>query len=675
MKKILLLIIAIGCALSLASCIVVPDNNPQIKNDGAVYSPNVPVSIVSGEDGEEFVGASVTSLRTALLGFGITPTLKSDSAEMTGSEIVLGRSERAASKLAYETMESKYVAGNVTYVICYKDGALAVGAMDEYAFSEAMKLLFSEYVTSDSLTVATDLLVSVNLSAQDYEAAMLESRIEEQVSGWDDRWAEATAVLGENSVDMLKNLYDCFGEDVYSWVAGLYDPDAGAFYYAGSALAYEGVSPDVESTCQALKIIYNSGMVDAYGSSIGPALNAALPEDMKADIVAFVQSLESEADGYFYHPQWGEQITDDRKGRDLQWSLQILGWFGAEPLYPSAIDRLKDSAATEAVSKVLATATGAHPDRFKSAENLVAYLEDVMDSDDDGFISAKESYNSGHQVASQSEQIKAAGLLDVCCDYFDSLQKAIYDRQVAAGQTPSGLWSDEVSYNSISGFFKISVLYSAANRGISYVDRVVDSAISCVLSEEDANQAVFVYNPWAALGEAMSGAKNANAIAEREGRALPYDMNELYGKVRAKLTDMLAATIEKCAVFKKEDGGFSYNVDQSAPKIQGVYASLGLPEGDVNATTLLCSYMINYIWSSIGVSKVDLWSAADFDKLMEIIDSNGSVVKVPGETAFTESFDETEEGETPNTVTVDSGANVYVTYGGEDSGNGYLLMD
>ncbi len=676
MKRIMLALTAMMCVFSLFSCLVVPGGGNtgenKVKNDGVVYSPEVEVAIVRSADNEEdYVAAQAAALRTRLLELGITPKLKSDTASADCSEIAIGETTREASVYAYGKMREVYKDGNVTYVILYKNGALAVGAMNEFSFGEAMSLLLEEYVSSGSLKVATDLEIFVNMTEEEYAASRLESNIAAQVDGWEDRWDEATAILGETNVDMLKNLYDCFGEDVYSWLAGLYDTETGAFYYAESSLAYEGFKPDVESTCQALKIIYNSGMVDAYGSSIGPALSAAIPKDMQADIVAFVQSLESEADGYFYHTQWGENIADDRKGRDLQWSLQILDWFGAEPLYPSAIDRISQSA-TEAVSKVIATAE--HPDRFGSPENFVAYLDDVMDPNGDGVITAKESYNSGHKVASQSEQIKAAGLLDVCCDYFDTLQKTIYDRQTAAGQTPSGLWSDEVSYNAISGFFKISVLYSTAKRGINYIDNVVESAMACILSDEAAEQVVFVYNPWAALGEAISGAKNANKIAEKAGTALPYDMEKLYAKVRAKLPQLLSKTIQKLAVFKKADGGFSYNMDQSAPKIQGVYASLGLPEGDVNATTLLCSYMINYIWNSVGVDKVDLWSAKDFDNFMDIVNGNGEIVKIPGETEYTESFDETEEGEVPFKITADVGANVFVTSDGE-SGNKYLRMD
>ncbi len=678
MKRLFTVLLAALIAVTLASCLPIPDNGGKVPNDGLVYSPDRAVSIVQSDEYEnEYVGVYFSTLRSTLMELGITTKFKGDSSEADGSEIILGESTREASVYGYEKLREVHRDGNVSYVICYKNGGLAVCALDEYSFSEAMKVLFKEYVKSSSLTVKTDLEIVMNMSASDYAAFVLDERIEEQVSGWEDRWSEAEAVLGSSSVAMLKNLYDCFGEDVYTWLAGLYDKDTGAFYYAESSLAYEGFLPDVESTCQALKIMYNSGMVGAYGNDLGSALSAALPKEMQDSIVAFVQSLESEEDGYFYHKQWGTGIADDRKGRDLQWSEQILDWFGAEPLYPTAIDRLKDSSAEKAVSKIVATASGdgTHPDRFKSEDAFLAYLADVMDSNDDGFISAKESYNSGHAVASQSEQIKAAGLLDVCCDYFDGLQKTIYDRQVATGQTPSGLWSDEVSYNAISGFFKISVLYSTAKRGINYVDRVVDSALSCILSGEKVEQVVFAYNPWAALGEAVNGAKVANQNAEKSGTALPYDMAAIYTRIRAKLPELISATIEKSMIFKKDDGGFSYNAANSAAKIQGVSGSLGLPEGDVNATTLLCSYMINYIWVSVGVDKVDLWSATDFDAFMQIINSAGEIVKIPGLTEYEENFDETDEGEVPFTVSPDADANVYVTYESEDDPNKYVVLD
>ena len=685
MKKFLLLILTLSCVFCLFSCLVAPGGGgggSDIKNDGVVYSADVTVAIVQSADADEYVSAHAAAMRAKLIDLGLNPRLKSDSTAQNSSEIVFGETSREASVYAYNKMRADYKDGNVTYLICYKNGALAIGAMDEYAFEEAMSLIRSEYVTGGSLTVDKNLEIYVNMTAEEYAAAMLDKNIDKQVNGWNDRWDNAESILGENSVDMLKNLYDCFGEDVYLWLAGLYDTDVGAFYYAGSSLAYKGFAPDVESTCQALKIIYNSGMIKAYGADQATALKMALPEEMQEKLVLFVQSLQSEEDGYFYHEQWGTGIADDRKGRDLQWALQILGWLDAETLYPSAIDRLKDSGAAEAVSKVVAASkviatatTYPHPDRFGSPESFRAYLEDVMDSNDDGIISAKESYNNGHAVASQSEQIKAAGLLDVACDYFDTLQRDIYNRQVAAGQTPTGLWSDELSFNSISGFFKISVLYSTAKRGINYIDRVVDSAIATILSDEPVEQVVFVYNPWAAMGEAIAGAKNANRLAKAAGEPEPYDMDELYGKVRSKLIPTLTKTIQNSMLFKKEDGGFSYNLATSASKIQGVYASLGLPEGDVNATTLLCSYMINYIWVSLGVDRVDLWSAADFDTFMDVIESNGSVVKIEGDTEYEESFDLLDEGDVPYTVTVDSGADVGTVIDPTGEENRYISMN
>ena len=40
---------------------------------------------------------------------------------------------------------------------------------------------------------------------------------------------------GKVIVDAMKELYDLFGTDIVDWVASLYDPEHGAWYYSRSA--------------------------------------------------------------------------------------------------------------------------------------------------------------------------------------------------------------------------------------------------------------------------------------------------------------------------------------------------------------------------------------------------------------------------------------------------------
>ena len=132
----------------------------------------------------------------------------------------------------------------------------------------------------------------------------------------------------KETVSALENLLSLYGDEMYRWLARLYDPDVGGFYYSNSARDYEGFLPDVESTAQALYAMGNNGLYERFGGS----LREALPDAMREKIIEFTRSLQAD-DGYFYHPQWGEDITAARKGRDLGYAVQILTYCGVKPYW------------------------------------------------------------------------------------------------------------------------------------------------------------------------------------------------------------------------------------------------------------------------------------------------------------------------------------------------------
>ena len=107
----------------------------------------------------------------------------------------------------------------------------------------------------------------------------------------------------------MRELYDVFDESIYIWMAGLWDRDRGAFYYSESARDTHLYLPDIESTAQILKFLNVSGMLRrAEGECI-----MRIPSKMRESIVNFARSLQ-DPDGYFYHEQWGKNISVSRLG-------------------------------------------------------------------------------------------------------------------------------------------------------------------------------------------------------------------------------------------------------------------------------------------------------------------------------------------------------------------------
>ena len=67
-------------------------------------------------------------------------------------------------------------------------------------------------------------------------------------------FAEAAKVIGKEGGEALEYLYNMFDERIYLWLADLWEPEFGAFYFSNSGRDTDGYLPDIESTVQALHI-------------------------------------------------------------------------------------------------------------------------------------------------------------------------------------------------------------------------------------------------------------------------------------------------------------------------------------------------------------------------------------------------------------------------------------
>jgi len=154
--------------------------------------------------------------------------------------------------------------------------------------------------------------------------SLLKSRIQEcreiRAARRKEAYESVSATHGRDVRHELELLYDDYGEEIYLWLAGLWDARTGGFYYSNSARDNEGFLPDIESTVQALRLTEATGL---FPSSRG-GWKEFLPEEMKKGLLSFATGLQSGKDGFFYHPQWGKNIVLSRRGRDHTWCTRIL---------------------------------------------------------------------------------------------------------------------------------------------------------------------------------------------------------------------------------------------------------------------------------------------------------------------------------------------------------------
>lgn len=384
------------------------------------------------------------------------------------------------------------------------------------------------------------------------------------------------------ALDELSALYSI---DTVRWYAELWDPAIGGFYYSNSARDYEGFLPDIESTVQLLRIVENLGMLE------GRTLREALPADVCDKLLRFVCSLQDE-DGYFYHPQWGKDITTSRRGRDLSWSVSLLQTLGAKPPYPTAVERLANKAADNGAQL---------PAHLLDRTSFVRYLEELD--------IPHRSYPAANSLNAQVGQIRAAGLLDVCCDYLDAIQNK-----------DNGLWQEGVNYYTVSGLLKVTAVYAAADRTPPLWKRSVQSAIEAALCTAPADAIVSVYNPICSL----------NSLLNTERRLGHTDaVQYIRQAVDAHALDMIRMTKEKVLPFRKADGSYSYFPTRTSHTSQGApVARKNCNEGDVNATSITLNGILGGVTRLMGYPFLP-FDGTVFDEFLAILQARTAPKKRP----------------------------------------------
>lgn len=363
--------------------------------------------------------------------------------------------------------------------------------------------------------------------------------------------------------DELKRADELCGKSVLSWLASLYDPKSGGFYYSISARDTDGFLPDLESTYQAVYLLQLGGMY-----ATGPVPEDIMPKEIQEGFVKYASSLQDEQDGYFYHPQWGKRINASRQGRDLMWAKGLIGKFGGSKYkYPLPEERIKKSMQAPVEKKESAPALGID-ERFSSREKFIAYL-DSLDFDTGG-------WGSGNELNAQGAQIAAAGFLDLAREYVESKQNK-----------ETGLWGKGLNYMATNAAMKIS---SRFNNEHPYplFDKMINSVIHIIKNEGIPIYITDVWNPLVTINQAKSTYGGLAGMSE-----------ELRKKLFDALPEIIRISVDNSLLFRKSDGAFGYNRLTGQQISQGMTVSTGANESDVNATLAACTSMRSSLWGLI----------------------------------------------------------------------------
>lgn len=388
---------------------------------------------------------------------------------------------------------------------------------------------------------------------------------------------EAVMTVGKDAVQELEALYDIYDERLYIWMATLWEPEIGGFYFSLSARETEGFRPDIESTVQVLRVIEKLGL---FGSR-GERYEDAIPRFMRDKLVSFAKSLQDK-DGFFYHPQWGKNIITPRRGRDLGWAIDMLNHFGEKPSYPTPIDNSGRK-------------TDLLPEWLRSIEEWRKYL---------GNLDLKrKSYWSANLLQSQTEQISAAGR-----EFVDCLFAWLRENQCSS----SGLWEPEVNYASVNGLLKLSIIYNALGEPLPNAEEAYLSAMTAALSRESIVFCCQFANPLTAMSNIfrnMSDHGNGERAAQLQRIAVE------------RAAELISVTREKVMLCKRTDGSFSYNTEPHSRFSQKAPVGLGLNEGDVNATCICSGGLVRNICGTVGLPLIPVFCNADSDIFFDMIEN------------------------------------------------------
>ena len=622
MKKTALILLIISLCLALTSCFGGNDDPPPPESD-AVYG-----RIVYNGDIIDISALLSPELTSAVGRVSVVTDAEADEK----LEIVVGSTNRQISHTAASILDSLFQTGTYDggYVIYSHNGEVAIVWSNDAVRDEVIKAFLDNCIVNGEISVKPGVICS-----EMYNFAQAEKN---------EQWAEIEAKAGAEVAAALKALYEFYDDErIVDWVANLYDPQTGGFYYSNSARDYEPFRPDIESTNFAIGAMVSFGALKHKND---------LPDSIKQKIVEYAKGLQSPTDGYFYHPQWPqgkENLNTDRYGRDLVTGDEIIKLFTydadgdgiADRMYPnycipggskcekhsvsggrcsfpasaSAVLTLPlGESAASAVSKVVPTASS-HPD-YSSAEAFLGWLEEYN-------AGVKNNSGNAHQIAELRYEIIDKGYGEVLLDYLDRIQAEIYDEQVARGETPSGVWQYTADYRAVWGLLKYMALYNESRIGrridIKYVPYIVDTCVKVISMPPDGGYAMNdLMNQWRGIERIITNVRKYYGDAEVE---------KIYARVRENAVALIENTVAKIAPFKLEDGSVAYKSNGiSMTTIYGVPISSGVREGDLNA--LVCAYgLYSSVFACMGYTAVKPFDSSDGERFVELITSMKPVEK------------------------------------------------
>ena len=344
--------------------------------------------------------------------------------------------------------------------------------------------------------------------------------------------------------EALEELDKEFDKSTLDWLIRMYDGRSGGFYYSQSSIDNEQFEPDIESTTQVLSLLDNLGLFKFTSPRV-----TDLPEWFKDEIYDFLAERQDEGDGYFYDPVYRLTANKAKKERNTVFVTTCLYRFiPKETPYPTPMQRLKNDETRKST-------TDCDQSMYKTKESFIKWLNEIVEKHPD-------SYHWGSDICSGRSMITATGHLHDTVEWLKEKQNK-----------ENGTWEKEFDTTAVNGVLKICGYFNKDTEPFPnyeiYIKNLVEFTKTFV-----PGSAASAWNPLGSL----------KVILENLSEP-PSD--EIKATIEEGIAEMIFNTTEKMREFRQPDRGFGYGRSGSSKFSNDVQVSLGLPEGDVNALSLM----------------------------------------------------------------------------------------
>ena len=341
--------------------------------------------------------------------------------------------------------------------------------------------------------------------------------------------------LSEEQQAALAQFEELF-ERLDVWYANLYHHEDGGFYMTMSGRDDPAMECGLEMTFYALNGVRTYS--DAW---------ADLPEHVKQRFIDYIIERQDPATGMFIDHQG--PVNDRETARNQNC---VMGWVNSWQIdlpYEHPSQRAESGGSTSA------TDTSVMPEYMASVSSYIEWVES-WDWD-------RNSWTAGDQT-----QQSLSYLNYLPKDQYEQYRSALLNWLAERQFDDTGFWAPTVDFNSVSGAFKVGLIYQELDEQIPDAEKVMETTISC-METVYPDRAHYVRNPISLLQQI---AAYSPEYAARIQQAIVDNMENICGWMEQ---------------FLAPDGGFAMYHGRSMSNFGGIYSSHELWEGDVDSTLMI----------------------------------------------------------------------------------------